>query len=152
VSFYYCSDASCSQLEATVAEVHNTPWGEEYCSVLDPGEETGGGEWYRHRVAKQFHVSPFMGMGMEYDWRYTEPGETLRVRIGNYCDGTKIFEASMSLQRRAMTVSSLAGALFRYPLMTWKVIAGIYWQAGKLRAKGARFHPHPKAPEGKAHV
>jgi uncharacterized protein len=152
VSFYYCYDASCSRLDATVAEVHNTPWGEEHCYVLDPADEMGKGVWHRHRVTKEFHVSPFMGMDMEYDWRFTEPDETLRVLIANYQGEIKVFEASMSLKRQPMTVSSLTSVLLRYPMMTWKIIAAIYWQAGKLHGKGARLHPHPKALEGKTHV
>lgn len=149
VSFYYCYDRPGGALQATVAEVHNTPWGEEHCYVLDPTDDAGEGDWHRHRVSKAFHVSPFMGMDMEYDWSFTEPGDTLRVRIGNHRGGTRIFEAALSLRRRAMTPSSLTGVLLRYPLMTWKVIGAIYWQAHKLHSKGARIHPHPKTRERK---
>ena len=35
VSFYYCFAADGKQLEAIVAEVNNTPWGERHCYVMD---------------------------------------------------------------------------------------------------------------------
>jgi hypothetical protein len=32
--------------------------------------------------------------------------------------------------------------LFRYPLMTLKVVAMIYWQAARLKLKGATLYNH----------
>ena len=54
--------------------------------------------------AKEFHVSPFMGMDMEYRWRLTEPGSELRVQLANSCNcqGSQLFDASMTLQRREL--------------------------------------------------
>ncbi len=34
VSLYYCYDQADQHVETIVAEIHNTPWGEEYCYVL----------------------------------------------------------------------------------------------------------------------
>ena len=35
VSFYYCWDENDKELRFIVAEVHNTPWNETHCYVLD---------------------------------------------------------------------------------------------------------------------
>lgn len=141
VSFYYCWDRADARVEAIVAEVHNTPWGERHPYVLRAGGEDG--EKLRFRFRKRFHVSPFLSMDYEYDWRFTEPGERLAVHMENRRGGAADFDATLTLERREITGRSLASALARHPWITAKVVAAIYWQALRLRAKGAPFFEHP---------
>jgi DUF1365 family protein len=61
--------------------------------------------------------------------------------------GSKIFNASLQLQQKALTGGSLAAALLRWPFITAKVIAAIYWQALRLKLKGVPFCPHPEKLE-----
>lgn len=145
VSFYYCHAAAGERVEAIVAEVHNTPWGERHCYVLDcrEGAESDGGWVFRR--PKEFHVSPFLPMDMDYVWRLTPPGRTLAVHMENQRAGEVVFDAAMSLQREAITTRSLARALARHPFMTGSVIAGIYWQALRLWWKRTPYHHHPGA-------
>jgi len=141
VSFYYCFDPSGAALDAIVAEVTNTPWNERHTYVL---QANGAGPGpYRFRLAKEFHVSPFMGMDLRYDWRFSVPGRSLVVHIANHEPHGKLFDATLALRRRELTGRSLAAALARHPWMTAQVAAGIYWQALRLWRKGAPFHPHP---------
>jgi DUF1365 family protein len=143
VSFYYCFDEDDSQVETIVAEVTNTPWGERHCYVLPQSMNAGKNGHGRYFPEKVMHVSPFMQMDIDYDWRFNEPGDALTVHMENAREGRKIFDATLVLDREDITGKSLARALAGYPLMTVKVVAAIYWQALKLWLKGAPVHDHP---------
>lgn len=144
VTFYYCFNESDTDVAAIVAEIHNTPWLERHPYVF--GEEHNRHavrRWRRYRFGKEFHVSPFMDMTIECDWRFRVPGERINVHMINFQQNRRLFDATLDLRRRAITPANLTRVLVRYPLMTAKVTALIYWQALKLYRKGAPFYPHP---------
>ena len=139
VSFYFCED-DAGHLSAVVAEVQNTPWNERHCYVLE-GAAVERGEPVE--VLKDFHVSPFFEMEMSYRFRFSRPGERLSVTIENWRGSELLFEARLQSRRREMTRSRLLAALLRYPWMTGRVFAAIYWQAFLLWWKGVTYVPHP---------
>lgn len=51
-----------------------------------------------------------------------------------------------ALHAYALNDKRLLAALFRMPLMTFKVMAAIHWQALKIRLRGAPFFPKPAPP------
>jgi len=147
VSFFYCYDPAGEKVETIVAEITNTPWHERYCYVLPEAMNEHRQPWKRYRFPKTFHVSPFIDMNVDYDWRFLEPGERLQVHMEDYVDDGKLFDATLSLRRRPITGANLWRVLARYPLMTVQIVAKIHWQALRLWRKGAPFHVHPKKRE-----
>jgi DUF1365 family protein len=150
VSFYFCFDDQDEHIEAIVCEVNNTPWGEQHLYVLPEKDNVGKGGHLKFLRSKEFHVSPFMPMDIDYDWRFSKPGEHLNVHMENYREGSKLFDATLTLERTAMTSISLARVLIQYPWVTVKVVAGIYYQALRLWLKKTPIYSHPdkkEAPE-----
>jgi DUF1365 family protein len=150
-SFYYVYDRADTRVDTVVVEIHNTPWGERHCYVLGTEQnEHPIPSWRRHRFSKDFHVSPFIDMNIDYDWRFRDPGDVLSVHMIDYQKGERLFDASLSLQRREISRRSLTRVLFQYPVMTGKVIFLIYWQALRLVVKKIPFCPHPDRIDAKA--
>lgn len=140
LSVYFCYRRD-GALAGILYEVHNTH-GERHTYVMPA---TGDGRVVRHAAAKEFFVSPFMPMECVYRWRITPPGPRVGISIlEDDADGL-LLTASFIGRREEMTRSALWSLLWRYPLMTVKVVAGIHWEAVKLLAKGVKVLQHKPA-------
>ena len=144
VSFWYCHTAE-GNLRAIVVEVNNT-FGERHCYLLDRpkyGQEL--------TADKVFHVSPFCTLEGGYRFRFmrtTHAGTDKTVARIDYDDSVgPLLETSVSGTLEAVTPGALRKALWRYPAMTFGVLARIHLQAFKLWRKGVPFITKPKPPE-----
>ena len=143
VSFWYCHAAD-GQLRAIVVEVNNT-FGERHCYLLDHPR-------YGHELsaAKVFHVSPFCTLEGHYRFRFmrsAEGGPLKTVARIDYDDNAgPLLETSVSGTLEPLTPASLRKALWRYPAMTFGVVARIHWQALKVLCKRVPFIRKPEPP------
>jgi uncharacterized protein len=144
VSFYFCHDQE--RLAFIVAEVHNTPWNERHAYVMDCRDHDG--PEYRFQFDKRFHVSPFLPMKMLYDWRFRLEDQVLTVHMLVTESGAEYFAAGMTLVPHPMTAKSMRQMPISFPLVTLKVVVGIYWQAFRLWLKRIPFHSHPDKESG----
>jgi DUF1365 family protein len=153
VSFYYCFEADGITLQAIVSHITNTPWGEDYAYVHDFNAEkfiknTKNGELTTFKLDKNFHVSPFMPMDIDYDWAFKLDNQSaskqLFIHMKNLQNGTEIFNATLALQGSELNERALNWLLISYPFMTIKVVAAIYWNALLLWLKRVPFYAHAK--------
>ncbi len=144
ISTYFAYDAK-DRLIAIIYAVRNT-FGERhsYVAPLLPGEESPAG--IRQTRTKIFHVSPFMDMGLRYHFRILPPGKTVRVRIHETAEKEAVLAATFNGDATPLTDATLARYILRFPFMTFKVMAGIHWEALKLWLKGAHFRTSPPPP------
>lgn len=141
ISVYFCH-LKDERLAAIVYEVHNT-FGERHSYVFDASDSTSPPS---HRCAKRFHVSPFMDMGMSYEFKTFMPAERFALSIRGFdTDGTLI-HASMTGLAKPFTTANLLRGLLLYPLLPVKVTAAIHWHALRLWLKGIRVRRKPAPP------
>lgn len=140
VSFFFLYGES-ERVEAVIAEVTNTPWGDRHRYVVARSDD---GPVLKQRIAKRLHVSPFMPMEQVYELRAGEPGESLAITITSEQDGRRVFAAGLSLKRREITRAAMARVLVSYPPSTIATLARIYGHGLRLRLKGVAPHSRPK--------
>ena len=141
VSFWYCHAAD-GALRAIVVEVNNT-FGERHCYLLE--RPVYGMEL---RAAKVFHVSPFCQVEGDYRFRFfiDEPRRRTLVRVDHDDASGPLLHTSVGGTMEPVSRASLRRALWRYPAMSFGVIARIHWQAARLWAKRVPFLRKPTAP------
>lgn len=145
VTFYYLFDTGNDKPRVILAEVNNTPWNERhvYALVCDPA--TGK---VNSTFSKNFHVSPFNPIDMQYHWVSTAPDERLLIHMENHAatassrELIRHMDATLTLEKYSWEKSRLQKLLWQQPWQTLKVPVAIYWQALKLFLKGVPFYPH----------
>jgi DUF1365 family protein len=141
ISLFYCHHAD-GRLAAMIYEVTST-FGvrHAYLIPVPPADQADG--LIAQCAAKALHVSPFMGMEMDYEFRGRVPGERLELTICGFDADGLLITAALSAARRPMTDRALLAAVVAIPLLTLKVVAAIHWEALRLWLKGVRLRPEP---------
>jgi DUF1365 family protein len=130
VRFHFEMDGG--EVASLAAEVTNTPWGER---------RTYEFEGRAGRAGKEMQVSPFLAMDHEYVCHASAPGERITVHVENRHEGERVFDATLSLERRPP--GDLRRLRLRYPAQPMRVLGLIYAHAALLAIRGARYHRHP---------
>jgi DUF1365 family protein len=137
ISIFFCDDAG-GALAAIVYQVNNT-FGDRTAYVVPVAPQ----DRIAHSVAKTMHVSPFMDMEHDYDFALNAPGEHFTLGVHVRRDEAVFLSAAFSGERVALSDRAILGAWLRDPLMTFKVVAAIHWEALKLAIKGAPYRGKP---------
>ena len=119
-----------SELISIFYEVKNT-FGEQHTYIFKAQDE----KTVQNKCTKKFYVSPFIEMDCEYHFKTLNPREQLSVVINqNDKDGKLLFASqdgiSKDLNNKNLTLSYLT-----HPLMTFKIIVAIHYEAFKLWVK-----------------
>jgi DUF1365 family protein len=132
IFFIYDKDEN---LISILYEVKNT-FGEQHTYIFKVESEN---KLIQNNCSKKFHVSPFIEMNCNYFFRILNPGEKLSVIIDQYDQEGKILFASQDGKRSDLTSENLMNSYLKHPLMTFKIISAIHFEAFKLWIKGIKF-------------
>ena len=147
ITVVYCYSAA--GLQALVYEVNNT-FGQRIHYVLPARAE--GRRIARQRVDKALYVSPFFDVAGNYVFDLTMPADSLALSIRHEDAAGLRLHAAFTGRRIAWSGQALRRVLLSFPLMTFKVFAGIHREAFRLWRKGLPIHPRPEPPESAPHA
>ena len=133
LSVFYVYDKN-EELISILYEVKNT-FGEQHTYIF----KVENNNLLQHNCEKKFHVSPFIEMDCNYFFRILKPTEKISVIIDQYQSNEKILYASQDGIRRDFTSSELIRSYLKHPLMTFKIIIAIHFEAFKLWTKGIKY-------------
>ena len=122
------------ELISILYEVKNT-FGEQHTYIFKVENDN----LLQHNCEKKFHVSPFIEMNCNYFFRILKPAQKISVIIDQYQLNEKLLYASQDGTRADFTSSELMKSYLKHPLMTFKIISAIHFEAFKLWAKGIKF-------------
>ena len=129
LSIFFVYDKN-SKLIAILYEVKNT-FGEQHTYVFKTNDETV----IQNNCKKQFYVSPFIEMNCEYSFKILKPEEQLSVVINQSDEEGKLLFASQDGIAQEFNNKNLIISFLSHPLMSFKVIAAIHYEAFKLWIK-----------------
>ena len=78
-------------------------------------------------------------MDSNYFFRILKPCERISVIIDQYKSNEKILYASQDGKRKDLNSRELLKSYIKHPLMTFKIISAIHFEAFKLWTKGIKF-------------
>src|SRR6056300_1241979 len=131
---FYVYDTA-DNLIAILYEVKNT-FGEQHTYIFRIIEDN---KLIQHQCSKKFHVSPFIEMDCNYFFRLLKPSEKISVIIDQYHGQDKLLFASQDGKRAEFNSKELIKSYLKHPLMTFKIIVAIHYEAFKLWAKGIKY-------------
>lgn len=119
-----------SELISIFYEVKNT-FGEQHTYIFKAHDE----KTVQNKCKKKFYVSPFIEMDCEYHFKTLNPREQLSVVINQNDKDGKLLFASQDGISKDFNNKNLILSYLTHPLMTFKIIGAIHYEAFKLWAK-----------------
>jgi DUF1365 family protein len=134
LSVFYIYD-NYSNLISILYEVKNT-FGEQHTYIFKTNIKDN---LIQHVCKKKFHVSPFIKMDCIYFFRLLKPSNKISIIIDQNDKEGKILYASQDGLRSKINNENLIKSYLTHPLMTFKIILAIHYEAFKLWSKGIKF-------------
>ena len=134
LSVFFVYDKSKS-LIAILYEVKNT-FGEQHTYVFQINSYQNIIE---NNCIKKFFVSPFMDLKSEYFFKILIPGNKISIVIDQRDSEGKLLFASQDGKRCELTSKNLLFSYLKHPLMTFKIISAIHFEALRLWLKGIKL-------------
>ena len=134
LSVFYVYDKNLN-LISILYEVKNT-FGEQHTYIFKSDKNQN---LIQHVCKKKFHVSPFIEMDCTYFFRVLKPTNKISVIIDQHDNEGKILYASQDGTRIDLNNKNLILSYLKHPLMTFKIILAIHFEAFKLWTKGIKF-------------
>ena len=132
VFYVYNTD---DNLISILYEVKNT-FGEQHTYIFRVEKDVS---LIQNNCSKKFYVSPFIEMNCNYFFRLLKPGNKISVIIDQYNNEDKILYASQDGVRTDFNTKYLIKSYLKHPIMTFKIIIAIHYEAFKLWTKGIKF-------------
>ena len=123
-----------NELISIFYEVKNT-FGEQHTYIFETKDQT----LIKNKCNKKLYVSPFIDMECEYNFSVTKPGDSISVIINQYDKEGKLLFASQDGKSQDLTTKNLILNYLKHPLMTFKVIVAIHYEAFKLWFKKVKL-------------
>ena len=134
LSVFYVYDKN-SNLISILYEVKNT-FGEQHTYIFKTKKNQN---LIQHVCKKKFHVSPFIEMNCVYFFRLLKPCNKISISIDLQDPEGKILYAAQDGIKIELNNKNLTKSYLKHPLMTFKIILAIHFEAFKLWAKGIKF-------------
>lgn len=139
ISIFFFFDESDHPL-AAIAQVRNTFL--EVKPYFVPLHKEG----FAIRTPKNFYVSPFSKLDLEFEFRLQTPTERLAVYVDDWEGQEKQLVSALTGKRQPLNAVNLAKFTVKYPLITLKIILLIHWEALRLWWKRIPWFAKEKNP------
>tara|TARA_Y100000590_G_scaffold3973_1_gene5256 strand:+ start:519 stop:1289 length:771 start_codon:yes stop_codon:yes gene_type:complete len=133
LSVFYCYDKNF-KLKAILYEVKNT-FNEQHTYIFRCSTSSN---LILHKCNKKFYVSPLIEMETFYNFRLLKPGKKLNVLIKQNDKKGLLLIARQTGKRLNLSSKNLFFEFLKHPLMSFKVILAIHFEAFRLWSKGIK--------------
>ena len=134
LSVFYCYD-KYGKIQAVLYEVKNT-FNEQHTYVF---RSKPSSNLILHKCKKKFYVSPFIEMKTFYNFRLSKPKNIINILIKQTDSKGPLLVAKHIGKRINLNSKNLFFQFLAHPLMSFKVIMAIHFEAFRLWTKGIKL-------------
>ena len=134
LSIFYCYDKNLA-LKAVLYEVKNT-FNEQHTYVF---RSKPSSNLISHKCNKKFYVSPFIEMKTFYNFRLSKPKNNINITIKQTDTKGPLLIARQVGRRINLNSQNLLFQFLKHPLMSFKIVIAIHFEAFRLWTKGVKL-------------